>query len=160
MTFRSRADGYVGRVRTELRDAFAESHTPGETAGSFALGAFVTMLPTLGTGLALFVAIAFVSDRISKLGLFASVVVFNPVVKWGVYAASFWLGTKLLGPAPGATPSNISFSAGPDIVVRLLVGNLIIAAVFTVVGYAVVLRLVKSFRSRDIELDEIVPRAD
>ena len=96
-------------------------------------------------------------ERISKLALFASVVVLNPVVKWGVYAASFSLGSVLLGPVPGATPAEISLSAGPGILARLLVGNLILAVVLTAVGYVVVLRLVTSFRARNVSVSELLP---
>lgn len=154
---RGRIAAYRERIREELEAAFAEDHPPHDVAGSFAIGVFITSLPTLGAGLLVFVALAALFDRISKIALFASVLVLNPVVKWGVYAASFWLGSRILGPPPGVTTAEISFSAGPEIVTRLLVGNLILTAVFSVVGYVVVLRLVKSFRKRDIDLGEVMP---
>lgn len=154
---RERVIAYVGRVTSALEDAFAEDHPPNDVAASFAIGVFITSLPTLGTGLLMFVALAALFDRISKLALLASVVVLNPVVKWGVYAVSFWLGVRFLGPVPGATPSDISFSAGPEIVLRLLVGNLILSVIFTVVGYLLALRLVRSIRKRDIEIDGVLP---
>ena len=148
---------YRERVRAALETAFEVERPPNDVAASFAVGVFITALPTFGAGLLLFVVLATAVDRISKLALLASVVVLNPVVKWGVYAASFWLGNRILGPAPGTTLSEVSFSAGPDIVARLLVGNLILAVVFTVVGYVVVLRLVCAFRRRRIELEDAVP---
>ncbi len=154
---RGRIVAYRDRIRTELEAAFVEEHSPKEVAGSFAVGVFITSLPTLGAGLLVFVALAALFDRISKIALFASVLVLNPVVKWGVYATSFWLGSMILGPPPGVTTAEVSFSAGPEIVTRLLVGNLILTAVFTVVGYVIVLRLVRSFRQRDIDLGEVVP---
>lgn len=146
---------YRKRVGTKLEAAFEEEHPPHDIAASFAVGVFITSLPTLGAGLALFVVLAAVFDRISKLALLASVVVLNPAVKWGVYAASFWLGNRILGPAPGAVSGNVSFSAGPEIVVRLLVGNLILAVVFTAVGYLVALRLAHSFRRRKLGLEDV-----
>ena len=154
---RHRIGRHADRIREELRRALAEDHTPRETAGSFAFGTFVTMLPTLGVGLLLFVAAAFVSDRISKLALFASVVVFNPVVKWGVYVASFALGVALLGPVEGVGLTDVSLDAGPDIVARLLVGNLVLAVVATVVSYVVVHRLAVAYRATAI--GEIIDEA-
>ncbi len=151
-----RLGDYRNRVRTELEAAFEEDTPPHDVAGSFAIGIFITSLPTLGAGLLVFVLLVAIFDRISKLALFASVIVLNPVVKWGVYGASFWIGTRILGPAPGVTPSNISFSAGPEVVSRLLVGNLILSAVFTVCSYLIVLRLVRSFRAREIEIDDVI----
>ena len=154
---RGRLAEYRSRVCGELEAAFAEEHPPGDVAGSFAVGVFITALPTLGTGLLAFLALVALVDRISKLALFASVVVLNPVAKWGVYAASFSVGSVLLGPAPGATPTELSLSAGPGIVVRLLVGNLLVAVALTAVGYVVVLRLVTSARARDVEAGELLP---
>lgn len=154
---REKLSSYRAGVVAEFEAISAEGHPPHDIAASFAVGVFITTLPTLGAGLLLFVLIAAVFDRVSKLALFASVLVLNPVAKWGVYAASFWLGTLLLGPAPGVRLSDVSFSAGPEIVTRLLVGNAILAVVFTVVGYVLALRFVRACRRRNIEVAEILP---
>ena len=157
---RTRAGRYSTKVRETLHDSLTEEHRPRETAGSFALGAFVTMLPTLGTGLLVFVVIGVISDRVSKVALLASVVVFNPVVKWGVYAASFALGVALLGPVEGVDLSDLSLGAGESIVVRLLVGNLILAVVATAVSYVAVYRLAVAYQRSQVGeiLDEAVER--
>lgn len=151
-----RFGGYRDRVREELHRAFSEDHTPRAVAGSFAVGVFITMLPTFGTGLLLFVVLVTLFKSISKIALFASVLVFNPVVKWGVYAGSFTLGTFILGPVDGARMADVSLSAGPEIVLRLLVGNLILAVVATVLGYVVVYRLVVAHRERLQSLERTV----
>ena len=153
---RNRVNGYVDRVRDELRKSFTQEYSTREVAGSFALGVFITMLPTLGTGLLLFVLLAWLFDRINRAALVASVIVFNPVVKWGVYAASFTLGVLILGPVPGVTPAEVSLSAGPEIVIRLLVGNLILAVVAAVPGYFVCLRLVEAYRTHQIDVVDAV----
>ncbi len=161
----ARIGSYATGIRTELRRAFSAEHTPRETARSFAVGTFITMLPTLGAGLFLFVAIGYLFDSVSKIALFASVLVFNPVVKWGVYASSFTLGVVLLGPVEGVTMADVSIDAGSEIVVRLLVGNLILAVIATVLAYAVVRRLAASYESTPIgetideAVDEIVEEA-
>lgn len=145
---RRRARGLLSRVRREIHDALEERHTPKQVAGSFALGVFITALPTFGTGVLAFFLIAYLFVNVSRIALFASVIVLNPAVKWGVYGASFWLGTELLGPVSGITTTEISLSAGPAIAVRLLVGNLILAVVFTVVAYLGAYRLTVEYRRR------------
>ncbi|MFW6321217.1 MAG: DUF2062 domain-containing protein, partial [Halohasta sp.] len=132
---RARLRRYVRRIRNGVRASFSEEYTPREVAGSFALGVFITMLPTLGTGLLAFAALSYLFVRINKVALFASVLVLNPAVKSGVYAASLTLGVVVLGPVDGVSPSTLGLSAGRDVVVRLLVGNLLLAAVATVIGY-------------------------
>ncbi|MWV64342.1 DUF2062 domain-containing protein [Halorubrum sp. JWXQ-INN 858] len=152
----SRVEEWTGRVKAELQRSFAEEYSSRETAGSFALGVFITMLPTLGTGLIVFVALAWLFDRINRVALFASVLVFNPVVKWGVYAASFTLGVLILGPVPGVTSAEVSLSAGPEIVTRLLVGNVILAVVAAVPGYFVCHRLVEAYQARGVDIVETI----
>ena len=151
---RARVRAISARLRREIRDALIEKHTPRQVAASFALGTFITMLPTLGTGLILFFVIVALTDRVSKIALFASVVVFNPVIKWGVYALSFTIGVAILGPVDGVSTSAVSMGAGPEIVVRLLVGNLLLAAIATVIGYVVAYRV--AIRLKTGELGESI----
>lgn len=147
----------VARLRRAIRNALKEEHTPKEVAGSFSIGAFITMLPTLGTGLILFVVIAALSERVSKIALFSSVIVFNPVVKWGVYAASFALGVAILGPVDDLSTSEVSMSAGPDIVARLLLGNLILAVAVTPISYVASYRI--ALRLPDTHVGEMIEEA-
>ena len=153
----TRVDAWAKRVKAELQRSFAEEHSSRETAGSFAVGVFITMLPTLGAGLLVFVVLAWLFDRINRVALFASVLVFNPVVKWGVYAASFTLGVAILGPPEvPVTPAEISFASGPEIVSRLLVGNLILAVVAAVPGYFIAFRLVEAYKARSVDIVETI----
>lgn len=145
----------IARVREEvterLWESFVEQHTPHEVAFSFSLGVFITMLPTLGTGLLVFLVLAFLFERLSKIALFASVLVFNPVVKWGVYGTSYSLGRYLLGPVPGASFESVSLSMGYDVLIRLWLGNLILATAAAIIAYGVGLRTVQGFRRRTAE---------
>ncbi len=79
-----------------------------------------------------FVVLAYLFDSSARSR--CRVVVFNPPVKWAVYGASFWLGSHLLGPVPGASVADVSLSAGLDILFRQLVGNTILAAVLAASG--------------------------
>ena len=144
----ARARRAVAGVRDEVREALGKRHTPKQVAYSFALGVFITALPTLGTGVLAFFVIAYLFESISKVSLFASIIVLNPVVKWGVYGTSFWVGSSILGPVEGVTPADVSLSAAPDIVARLLVGNVLLAVVFTAVAYVGAYRLTVEYRRR------------
>lgn len=149
----ARIRAYIRSVSTELRleleAALDGEYTPKQVAGSFAIGVFITSLPTLGIGLLSFFVISHLFAGVSKLALFSSIVVLNPAAKWGVYGASFWLGSTLLGPVEGVTRSDVSISAAPEVVVRLLVGNLILAAVFTLLAYVAAYRLTAAYRRRN-----------
>lgn len=154
MNISTRVRTYVDRARKELRRSFTEEYTANQIAGSFALGTFITMLPTWGTGLLVFFVLAYLFSWINRVALFASVIVFNPVVKWGVYAASIALGFFLLGPVdPTTDPSAATAQA---LVIRLLVGNIILAIIATVISYIVVYLLVTRYRSRTSQIVEAV----
>lgn len=144
---------YRKRVWNGIKRALAEDHTPHEIAASFALGTFVAVLPTGGTALVLFVIVAYFVERVSKLGLLASVIVFNPLVKWSIYGVSVGLGIWLLGPVPGValskpTPGDL-FTAAPDLLIRHLLGNIIFAVSLAAVGYILTLYLIRAYVRRE-----------
>ncbi|WP_280537489.1 DUF2062 domain-containing protein [Halopenitus sp. POP-27] len=143
------------RVRSRLEDAFIEDHSPREVAFSFSLGVFITALPTLGFGVAVFLALAYLFKQLSKIALFASVIVLNPAVKWGVYGTSYWLGSRLLGPIPSEAVGTFTPIAGSHHLLRLWVGNLVLAIVFAVVAYVIALRLVYAYRRREADLEAL-----
>lgn len=145
-----RAHRYLDQIRGELHRSFVEPHTPRETAGSFALWTFITMLPTLDIGLILFVIIGYAFEWVSKLALFASVILFNPVVKWGCLPGEFHAWRGLTGAHRGVSMTDVSINATPDIVIRLLVGNLILAVIAAVSSYFVVHRLSARYASDDV----------
>ncbi|SFS01111.1 hypothetical protein SAMN05216559_2449 [Halomicrobium zhouii] len=146
----------VGRAKRLLRRSFSEDHTTEEVARSFGLGVFITMLPTLGVGFLVFLVLAAVFDSMSKLALVASAVVFNPVVKWGVYGLSLGLGMFLLGPVEGVTMTDASLSAAPAVVLRLVVGNVILAVAVAAVSYVVSFRFIDRYADTAVEyIDDV-----
>ena len=136
------------RVQRRLEAAFLEEHTNGEVALSFSIGLFITALPTLGTGFIAIAILVLVFERLSKIAMLAAVIVLNPVVKWGVYASSFWLGQRLLGPVTDVSFDMSLLEAGPDVLVRLWIGNVVLAVVLALIGYVVALWLVFDMRQR------------
>lgn len=128
---------YPSVVRSQLRTAFTAEYSPQSTGLSFAIGLFVIALPNLGVGVLVVGAIGYLVEWANPRALSAAVVMLNPVVKSGVYVASFALGVAVLGPGPGIFTGNITLSAGPQVLVRLIVGNLILATAFALVGYVV-----------------------
>ncbi|UWG47868.1 DUF2062 family protein [Halanaeroarchaeum sp. HSR-CO] len=136
------------RVQAELESALIENHSSHEVALSFGIGVFITALPTLGTGFLAMAILVLLFRQLSKIAMLASVIVLNPVVKWGVYGSSYWLGQRILGPGPGLTVEGSLLSVGSDVLVRLWVGNFILAVAFAFFGYFVALRIVYDLRRR------------
>lgn len=149
------------RVREGVIRALAGDHTPAEIAGSFAFAALYAALPTAGTALVVFVALAALTERVSRVALLAALVVFNPLVKWGIYAVSYPLGAAVLGPVPGVSPETVSSSivwgAAEAVVVRQLLGNITIAVGVAVVGYLIVLSLARWYDHHEASAGEREP---
>ena len=153
---RHRLRKYRTRIVSALRESFDADHSPKEIARSFSIGVFITMLPTLGSGILVFFLLVRLFSWMNKIAIFASVVVVNPVVKWGVYAASLSLGFLLVGPIDGVAVAeidarDISLATGSDILIRLLVGNLILAVIAAVIAYFAVHRMVIAYHERETD---------
>lgn len=144
----SRVAGRVERIRSALRVAFAEDHPPGLIAASFASGIFLTTLPNLGAVVPLFAWVGYRFEWASRLALSAAVLILNPLTKGGVYVVSFLVGSRVLGPIPGVSRTDIGFDAGAAVLVRLLVGNVILAVGFAAVSYVVAYRTATAVHRR------------
>ncbi|MEY7848031.1 DUF2062 domain-containing protein [Natrarchaeobius sp. A-rgal3] len=144
---RKRVAGYRDRVRRELTEAFRAEHTPHQVASSFAIGIFVTALPTGGLGIGLFFLFVSIWSWISKPAIFASVAVLNPFVKPAVYVASLQTGATVLGTDPIPLEETATESAWA-VARQLVIGNLLIAFALAILGYVIVLHLTRTHRRR------------
>lgn len=144
---RSRVAAYPLAVQAKLRAAVAQDHPPHLVGLSFACSLFVLTLPTLGAGLVLLAAVGYRFAWANRLAVCAAAVVLNPFVKAGVLAMSFALGSVVLGPLPGEiVDPTLLPTGGKAVLVRLLVGNALLAGTFAVTGYVLVVYGARSVR--------------
>ncbi|MFP9191884.1 DUF2062 domain-containing protein [Natronosalvus vescus] len=148
---RERLARYRDRVRRELLAAFREEHTPHEIAASFAIGIFITAMPSGGLGIGLFFLFVYWWSWVSKTAIFASVLVLNPLIKPAVYLASYHVGAFIFGTEPVLTVNNVHLDTVLTIVQLILVGNLIIAIVLALASYVTVYHLTQAHRKRKEE---------
>jgi len=139
---------YVERVRGALRLAVSEDHPPYLVAWSFAVGIFLTTLPNFGGSILVLALIGRHVGSANKFAFFTAVAIMNPLVKVSVYVGSFFVGVQLFGPVSGITRADIRIDAGTDVLVRLLVGNVALAAGFAAVGYAGAYLVTREIRQR------------
>ena len=151
---RSYPSRYWTRFYSELRAAFREEHTPHEIAGSFSIGVFIAVLPSMGLGLLVFLYLARISRRISRIAIFSSALVINPLVKAPMYVAAFWIGAWIFGPVPGTVGGTLADAIA--VAARMISGFVVIAFVTAAIGYSVVYVLVTEHRKRDVEIVEEV----
>jgi uncharacterized protein (DUF2062 family) len=151
----NRLSGYVSGVRLAIRASLTEDYTPHQVATSFALGTFICMLPTLGVGLAFFLVLSFVFRSMNKLALFASAVIFNPILKTGVWVISLALGFLVLGSVDGFAAGDVpTLSDGTAIVLRLVFGSILLAIPTAILAYAGMYRVVVAYERRQLPVLE------
>lgn len=146
---------YFKKVRNKVGEAVREDHTPRETAISAAFGTFVVTLPTLGLGVLLFVLIAKLSERVNKVALFSCVVVFNPIMKYPVYLASYWIGSFVQRSEPPTETLDVALTTRAfDATQTMLLGNIILAFVLATVAYFVALEIATRHKDKVEELEK------
>lgn len=134
------------KILAELKKSFHEEKTPHQIAFSFSIGVFVTALPTLGLGLLFFAYLISKYQWVSRLAIFSSALIFNPLVKPFFYIASINIGGLLID-------GRLSLSGDPEtLLLYLLVGSLITAAILAVLGYLLALKAVKKYRKENLEV--------
>ncbi|MCU4925235.1 DUF2062 domain-containing protein [Halobacteria archaeon AArc-dxtr1] len=145
---RERLSTYRDRARRELTTAMTAEYTPHEIALSFAIGLFVTAMPTGGLGIGLLLGLAYWQAWASKAAMIAAIAVLNPLVKPAVYVASYQLGAALLGSELVVSLGHPTLDLGLEIVQFLLFGNLVIALLLAALGYVAVFRVTVAYRQR------------
>ncbi|WP_247003975.1 DUF2062 domain-containing protein [Halosolutus gelatinilyticus] len=144
---RRRLNRYRDRARSELRAAFRTDHTPHQIGASFAVGIFITTLPTGGLGIGLFFVFAALWSWVNKPAIFASVAVLNPFVKPAVYVASYHVGGVVLGTRSILSSDPAVDSAGTA-VGQTLLGNILVGIGLAVLSYVAVVILTRIRRGQ------------
>lgn len=138
----------VQQLRQDFTELVTGGCSPHLVAASFAVGMFITVLPTMGLGLVVFLVLLRTTDWVNEVALFSTLVVVNPVTKLGIYYGSYRIGEFLFGPADPtvAAGTGIVFLI-TDLVKRLVIGNVIIALLLALGSYGVV-RLITAWYQR------------
>lgn len=145
--------GFKQKILTELKKSFHEDKTPHQIASSFSIGVFVTALPTLGLGLFFFAYLSSKYEWVSRLAIFSSAFVLNPLVKPFFYIASINLGSLLV-------ERKFLIPNDPEsLFLYMIVGSIAGAAVLSIFGYFMVLTAVKAYRKKDLEIVEDIEDA-
>jgi len=115
----------------------------------FAIGTFIAILPTLGFTYLIAIIVMLVYAKESKIALFGALLLWNPFVLFPVYTLSYRLGDFILSGFP-AIYLLYGIEQFRYTTLRFLVGNFIIAVLFSVISYFILRRLVSYSRKTNI----------
>lgn len=133
--------GFAGGVRDFAKRLLSLNGSPHGIALGFALGLFLSVLPTFGLGMvAALVAAPFL--RANLVSTYLGTLVVNPFTGVFFYGLDYFAGALLLGYGRDvAIPRSLDelFQAAGRVAVPLYVGGVIVAGVLSLAGYAVIL---------------------
>lgn len=140
----------VDSWKTFLRRILTLNGTPRGIAGGFALGLFLSVVPTFGLGMVAALALAPVL-RLNLPATYAGTLVVNPVTGFFFYAADYFLGAWMLGIEDAAEiPS--SFAEAKEFILRAplpwYLGGFVLALVLSLIAYSGIFWGVRRFRKR------------
>lgn len=139
--------GYWEKIKHHFQQVWELKTSPHSIALGFAVGTFVAILPTPGVNIIIGLFLLTMIRSMNKISLLASFVVWNYFVTVPLYTLAFTIGDMLF-----VNLSVVAVDIGFwDFVYhftrRFLVGNIIVAASFSLISYGVV-RLVSEIVQR------------
>jgi uncharacterized protein (DUF2062 family) len=112
--------------------------SPQSIALAFAVGTFISVLPTPGLNLVLATLLASLFKQLNRTGLLAAIAVWNAFVVAPIYVLSHKVGASL------------PILSGHNLAIGFLVGNMLLAVVITAVSYLVVQSGISRYKTQKI----------
>ena len=138
--FKKKAMDYLYRMLSEKKSEHS-------IALGFAIGTFISALPTPGFNILLGVLIALIFKKVNKVSLFASFIFWNPITIIPVYLLSYKIGNAMFVSQPIIRYNIVMIDLIYNISRRFLLGNLILAVVLGIFFY-VLIRVIIKFNKR------------
>ncbi|MCB9362079.1 DUF2062 domain-containing protein [Candidatus Woesearchaeota archaeon] len=132
----------VKNLKDRLKEHFHEmlrlKTTPHEIALGFAVGSFIAIMPTPGFNILLALAVIAIYNKISKVAIFGSFIIWNPLVLIPLYTGAFAIGNMIFTGEPTLIFSFEWLNAIYAFSRRFLIGITIEAFLISVAGYFIV----------------------
>lgn len=139
------------KIKEHLKEVAKIKTSPHSIAAGFAMGTFIAVSPTFGLGIFIGLLALFIFKKISKLSLLISFAFWNPFVLLSLYPLSYTIGNLILGDLPVKVYKihilNQIFVHSK----RFLVGSFVLALIFSVVSYILVLILIYNYQKKQPE---------
>jgi uncharacterized protein len=127
----------INKFKTHFDAVLETKKSPHSVAWGFAIGTFISNMPTPGFNLAIGALTILIFTRINKYALFAGILFWNPLITPFTYALSFKIGNNLLANSPVIQYTPHSFEAYYHFSRRFLLGSLILSLGLSTLSYAV-----------------------
>ncbi|MDD3175962.1 MAG: DUF2062 domain-containing protein [Candidatus Nanoarchaeia archaeon] len=135
------------KIKNYLEEIIKIKQTPHSIASGFAIGTFISTMPTPGLNILLGVLISYFSKTINKLALFGGILFWNPLLTPITYSLAFKIGQFILDEHILFEPTiyQLFFHYSKT----FLLGITILALITSIVSYLVVLIITYFYQKRN-----------
>ncbi|MBU0466533.1 MAG: DUF2062 domain-containing protein [Nanoarchaeota archaeon] len=138
----------IQKIKKHLREVIELKTSPREIATGFALGTLLAILPTFGFGILMGLLVILIFKGISKISMIAAFAIWNPLVLIPIAALSYKIGDLILSEAPKYTFRIEIINQVYVYSRRFILGNIIVATIFTIISYFVVYFFVNRYQNK------------
>ncbi len=136
----------IKQTKKHFREVIKIKKSPHSIALGFAVGTFISILPTPGFNIFIGILITLIFPQINKISLFGSMLLWNPATAAFIYPTSYKIGQFIFKDLP-IIEYNITFFHKAFIFTRkFLVGNLILATTVSSLSYALVRMIAQNYQ--------------
>lgn len=136
------------KVKEHFREVLEIKTSTHSIALGFAIGTFISMLPTPGFNILLGFLIILIFKRINKFSLFGSLVLWNPLTLFPFYFLMYKLGNLMFSSAPVIRFNIVIIDQIYNFSRRFLIANIIIAIIMSIISYFVVRMVAEKYKKR------------
>jgi uncharacterized protein len=143
---------YVEKIKHHFREVIKLKTTPQTIALGFAIGTFISVLPTPGFNILLGLLIVLIFERVSKLSLFGAILFWNPITSIPIYWLNHKVGDLLFGSAPVVKYNIIFVDFVYNFSRRYLLGSVINGIIISALCYLIVWFIAsKYYKSKKVD---------
>jgi len=139
----------IKKLKEHFKEVLGIKTSPHSIVLGFAIGTFIAILPTLGFTYLIATIVMLVYAKESKIALFGALLIWNPFVLFPIYTLSYRLGDFILSGFPEVYPLQV-IGQFRYTTLRFLIGNFIIAMLFSVTSYFILRKLISYSRKTKI----------
>jgi uncharacterized protein (DUF2062 family) len=121
-------------IKRQWQTLIQTNDSPNSIALAFAIGTFISVLPTPGLNIPLATLLASLFKQLNRAGLLTAIAVWNALVVAPIYALSHKVGSFVTASLP-IIPHQ---QENPNLFIAFLVGNLLLATFITGLSFLIV----------------------
>lgn len=142
----------VNKIKRYLKQLVKIETSPHLIALGFAIGTFIAIIPSFGIDIPLAIFISLIFPKINKVTLFASFMVWNPLIVIPLYGLGYKIGYLVFGDVTPIKFNIIIIESIYEHSIRFITGISIISAVLAVISYFVVKKTAKIYQSKPVKV--------